>query len=278
MSPFHPLAPRPTAFIIAPLASTSRRPSRTSRPSSPAARPHQPSKRRVPRPSKRARKSVHTSRTAASIAANKWSRVDPSLRNEVSHPSDLRPESCPALVLNADFSPLSYMPLSLWPWQDAIKAVFLDRVTVVATYDIGVRSPGMIFPLPSVISLKQYQPRARKRPAFSRFNVFMRDAFSCQYCGRRFPTQELTFDHVIPRCAGGKTNWQNVVTACIGCNHSKGRYLLHELKHMKLLRMPHEPTNGQLQARARLFPPRYLHESWRDYVYWSQSMKVESDQ
>lgn len=189
--------------------------------------------------------------------------------------SDLRPESCPALVLNADFSPLSYMPLSLWPWQEVVKAVFLDRVRVVATYDVGIRSPGMVFPLPSVISLKQYQPMASKNPAFTRFNVFLRDAFACQYCGRRYPTQDLTFDHVVPRCCGGRTNWTNVVTACVACNHAKGRFLLKDLKGMKLKRAPKEPSNFELQSNAKKFPPQYLHESWRDYIYWSQSMEVE---
>lgn len=169
------------------------------------------------------------------------------------------------------------MPLSLWPWQEVVKAVFLDRVTVVATYDVGVRSPGMIFPLPSVISLKQYQPLAAKTPAFTRFNVFLRDYFTCQYCGNRFPTQELTFDHVVPRCLGGKTNWENVVTACISCNHRKGRKLLKDLKGMRLRNVPKEPTNAKLQHNAKSFPPRYLHESWRDYVYWSQSMQVEKE-
>lgn len=170
------------------------------------------------------------------------------------------------------------MPLSLWPWQEVVKAVFLDRVTVVATYDVGVRSPGMIFPLPSVISLKQYRPMAARSPAFTRFNVFLRDYFTCQYCGERFPTQELTFDHVVPRCQGGKTNWTNVVTACIGCNHRKGRKLLKNLKGMSLRSVPEEPTSAKLQHNAKSFPPRYLHESWRDYVYWSQSMKVEKEE
>lgn len=155
--------------------------------------------------------------------------------------------------------------------------MFLDRVTVVATYDVGVKSPSMIFPLPSVISLKQYQPMATKRPAFTRFNVFLRDKFSCQYCGQRFATQELTFDHVVPRCLGGKTNWKNVVTACIACNHRKGRHLLKDLKGkgLTLRTVPKEPSNILLQANARDFPPQYLHESWRDYIYWSQSMDVE---
>lgn len=193
------------------------------------------------------------------------------------HPNNLHPESCPALVLNADFSPLSYLPLSLWPWQEVIKAVFLNRVTVVATYDVGIRSPSVVFPLPSVVSLKQFQPLASKKPAFSRFNVFLRDGFSCQYCGCSGDTQDLTFDHVVPRCCGGKTNWTNVVAACVQCNHSKGRRLLRDLPGMRLRRTPIVPNNIMLQSNARKFPPRYLHESWRDYVYWSSSMQVEGE-
>ena len=95
------------------------------------------------------------------------------------------PEACPALVLNADFRPLSYFPLSLWSWQDAIKAVFLDRVSVVAEYDRPIRSPSLTMKLPSVIALKEYVP-ADRRPAFTRFNVFLRDSFTCQYCGDDF--------------------------------------------------------------------------------------------
>ena len=129
-------------------------------------------------------------------------------------------DGCPALVLNADFRPLSYFPLSLWSWQDAVKAVFLDRVNIVSHYDRVVRSPQLAIRLPSVISLKEYVP-ATRRPAFTRFNVFLRDRFTCQYCGRWFPTHELTFDHVIPRCRGGRTSWDNVVTSCSACNLAK---------------------------------------------------------
>ena len=83
-------------------------------------------------------------------------------------------QTFPALVLNADFRPLSYFPLSLWSWQDAVKAVFLDRVSVLSEYDTRVRSPSCSMRLPSVIALKDYIPSAR-RPAFTRFNVFLRD-------------------------------------------------------------------------------------------------------
>ena len=96
------------------------------------------------------------------------------------------PESCPALVLNADFRPLSYFPLSLWPWQETVKAVFLDRVSILSEYDRVVHSPSFSMKLPSVIALKEFIPQER-RPAFTRFNVFLRDRFRCQYCGEGSP-------------------------------------------------------------------------------------------
>ncbi|MDP6833033.1 MAG: HNH endonuclease, partial [Alphaproteobacteria bacterium] len=65
-------------------------------------------------------------------------------------------ERCPALVLNADYQPLSYYPLSLWSWQDVVKAVFLDRVQVLSAYDRVIRSPGFSMELPSVVALKRY--------------------------------------------------------------------------------------------------------------------------
>lgn len=177
----------------------------------------------------------------------------------------------PALVLNADFRPLSYFPLSLWSWQDAIRAVWLDRVSVLSEYDTVVRSPTQILRLPSVIALKDYIPAARK-PAFTRFNVFLRDNFSCQYCNTRFPTQELTFDHVIPRSKGGRTSWENVVTACSPCNLIKGSYMPHQIR-MYPSRTPARPSSRRLQENGRAFPPNYLHESWRDYLYWDTELE-----
>ena len=128
------------------------------------------------------------------------------------------PDSLPALVLNADYRPLSYYPLSLWSWQDSIKAVFLDRVNIVAEYETEVASPSFSMKLPSVVSLKHYIKPSR-HPAFTRFNVFLRDRFQCQYCGA---PDDLTFDHVIPRRCGGQTTWENVVAACSPCNLRKG--------------------------------------------------------
>jgi 5-methylcytosine-specific restriction endonuclease McrA len=124
----------------------------------------------------------------------------------------------PALVLNADYRPLSYYPLSLWPWQEAVKAVWLDRVQIVAEYDTVVRSPSTEIRIPSVVVLRDYI-KPQKRVAFTRFNLFLRDEFSCQYCGAK---GDLTFDHVVPRARGGVTSWENVVAACSRCNLRKG--------------------------------------------------------
>ena len=135
------------------------------------------------------------------------------------HPDLIRhPDGCPALVLNADYTPLSYYPLSLWPWQTAVKAVFLERVDIVSNYEREVHSPTTAMKLPSVIALRQYV-RPSQHPAFTRFNLFLRDRFVCQYCGS---PHELTFDHVIPRAQGGRTTWENVATACAPCNLRKG--------------------------------------------------------
>ncbi|MCB1882602.1 MAG: HNH endonuclease [Geminicoccaceae bacterium] len=177
----------------------------------------------------------------------------------------------PALVLNADYQPLSYYPLSLWHWQDAVKAIFLDRVAVVQEYDRAIRSPGTVFRLPSIVALKEYVPQDR-RPPFTRFNVFLRDRFTCQYCAGHFPTHELTFDHLVPRSRGGRTSWTNIVTACSRCNLVKGSRLPAECR-MHPQAAPVVPTAWQLQRNGRAFPPGYLHEGWRDYLYWDSELE-----
>jgi 5-methylcytosine-specific restriction endonuclease McrA len=181
-------------------------------------------------------------------------------------------QAFPALVLNADFRPLSYFPLSLWSWQDSVKAVFLDRVNIVSEYERVVRSPSFEMRLPSVISLKEYVHLDR-RPAFTRFNVFLRDHFDCQYCGHNYYSEELTFDHVVPRSRGGRTTWENVVTACQDCNLRKRDRVPAEC-HMHPLIRPRQPTTYQLQENGRAFPPNFLHESWNDYLYWDTELEA----
>lgn len=172
----------------------------------------------------------------------------------------------PALVLNADFSPLSYLPLSLVNWKDAIKAVVEDTHTVVAEYDETVRSPSTTMRLPSVLALRTYVKPAN-RVAFTRFNLFLRDHFKCQYCGEKHKAADLTFDHVLPRAAGGTTCWENIVAACSPCNTVKDRRIVRPIK------LPIEPTVHQLRGAAKLFPPNFMHETWLDYLYWDSELE-----
>jgi len=175
----------------------------------------------------------------------------------------------PALVLNADYRPLSYYPLSLWPWQEAVKAAYLDRVTIVAEYDQIVRSQRSGIRIPSVVVLKDYV-KPQKRVAFTRFNLFLRDEFCCQYCGSK---GDLTFDHVVPRARGGITSWENVVAACSPCNLRKGSRSLRQVG-FHLAKKPRAPSAEEMQAHGRRFPPNYLHDSWTDYLYWDAELEA----
>ena len=184
----------------------------------------------------------------------------------VREPSGLRHH--PALVLNADYRPLSYYPLSLWPWQEAIKAAYLDRVDILAEYDQVVHSPTMEIRIPSVVVLRDYVPPQSKVP-FTRFNLFLRDGFRCQYCGSK---GDLTFDHVVPRAAGGVTSWQNVVAACSPCNLRKGSKSL-KASGLQLTKPPRQPQAEQLRNMGRKFPPNLMHESWIDFLYWDAELE-----
>lgn len=177
----------------------------------------------------------------------------------------------PALVLNGDYTPMSYYPLSLWSAEQAIKQMWEGNVDVLATYDVTVRSPSHEFKLPSVIALREYIPPPKKAP-FTRFNVFLRDEFRCQYCGKKFPSSELTFEHVLPRAQGGKTTWENILSACGECNLIKANRTPKQAG-MTTLSQPREPTIFELREKQLKFPPNYLHETWRDYLYWNSELE-----
>ena len=88
-------------------------------------------------------------------------------------------------------------------------AVLQGRVTEISCYEAEVRSVNQTFNVPSVVALKSYHKR--RRISFTRYHVFLRDSFSCQYCCRRMETTQLTFDHVVPKSRGGTTCWENIV-------------------------------------------------------------------
>ena len=154
--------------------------------------------------------------------------------------------------------------------------MFRDSVQVVSEYERVVSSPSIEFKLPSVLALKEYVPAARK-PAFTRFNVFLRDKWYCQYCDVKFATHQLTFDHVIPKSRGGRTAWGNIVTACRTCNTRKAHKLPSECG-MRPKYEPKEPSMFQLQQNGRKFPPNFLHESWGDFLYWDSELDLEEEE
>tara|TARA_B100000900_G_C20221628_1_gene570094 strand:- start:23 stop:577 length:555 start_codon:yes stop_codon:yes gene_type:complete len=166
-----------------------------------------------------------------------------------------------ALVLNADYRPLSYLPLSTLSWQDAVKATFLERVNIVSVHDIAIRSPSVSLNIPSVVVLKKYVKRTNIS-IFNRANIFLRDDFSCQYCGSSGP---LTFDHVIPKSKGGKTSWENVVTACISCNVKKGSKDIKTVG-MKMKRKPFCPSPEFLIKKGFDARGSDIHYTWKDFI------------
>jgi 5-methylcytosine-specific restriction endonuclease McrA len=116
--------------------------------------------------------------------------------------------------------------------------------------------------IPSVIALRQYVEPS-EFPAFTRFNVFLRDRFAASTAAASTPD-------VRPRraaAAGGKTTWENILTACAPCNMKKGGRTPQQA-HMQPLVRPIRPTSWQLQQHGKSFPPNYLHETWRDWLYW----------
>ena len=104
----------------------------------------------------------------------------------------------------------------------------------------SIRSPCIALRIPRVLLLGAYDRVPRREIRFSRRNIYLRDGHQCQYCGRVFREEELNLDHVVPRDVGGKTSWENIVTACVRCNSRKANRL-PEQAGMTLRRVPTKP-------------------------------------
>jgi 5-methylcytosine-specific restriction endonuclease McrA len=100
--------------------------------------------------------------------------------------------------------------------------VFVEKADVIVEYDEEIRSPSFAMQVPAVIRVRAAMRNMKRGVKFSRVNVYTRDGFKCQYCGERFEQRYLSYDHVIPRASGGRTDWTNIVTACKPCNNRKG--------------------------------------------------------
>ena len=135
-----------------------------------------------------------------------------------------------------------------------------------------IRAVGYELQAPRVIRLISFDRGPRQGLRFNRRNVFARDGNLCQYCGKNFPTSELSLDHVVPRSRGGITSWENIVCACVACNVRKGGRTPHEAR-MNLICQPVKPKRSPLLS-IKMGNPKYA--SWKSFVdnaYWLADLR-----
>ena len=162
----------------------------------------------------------------------------------------------PVLVLNQN-----YEPLNLCQVRRAIVLVGRGKAEQLVDGDSEIHTSTVAFPAPSVIRLIQMVKRPFFQRRLSRRDLFIRDDFTCQYCGK--DERAMTIDHVMPRFRGGVHSWENVVTACIPCNHRKAGRTPREA-NMKLARVPRAPRPNPYY----LFHRRSLRDEWRPFIPW----------
>lgn len=161
------------------------------------------------------------------------------------------------LVLNQN-----YEPLNICGVRRALIMLLDGKAEILETHPEALRASSRAFPWPSVIRMTYLIRRPRPRVKLTRREIFIRDAFTCQYCGRQ--GGDLTIDHINPRSLGGGHSWENLVTACKGCNHRKGGKTLHQCK-MMLRTVPHEPRAGMYYTIERRLDTRLDH-SWEKFL------------
>lgn len=183
------------------------------------------------------------------------------------------------LLLNADGTPLSQVPLSAVSWQTAVRHMYQGKVKVLKEYDDWViRSQYFEMKVPSIVIMTK-QVKWGKTLKYSRQNVYIRDDFTCQLqytssCkainGKVKPT-ELTIDHVVPRSRGGKTTWKNVCASCKDCNSAKGDNALILPK-----KKPHVPNYYEILAKRKSMPIIVRDIDWKYYIDWPDELIVLS--
>lgn len=136
----------------------------------------------------------------------------------------------------------------------------------------GVRTIRFPIRLPKVILLSVFDMVPKKELKLTRKNVFDRDKRQCQYCGKRFPSEELNLDHVIPRHYGGKTTWENIVCSCVKCNSRKANNLPHEAG-MRLIKKPSRPKWRPVVALAARGREREEWKHFLDLAYWNVELE-----
>lgn len=204
---------------------------------------------------------------------SKFDPVDPyAVQPDPAHLKNKR-----VLLLNADYAPLSYKPLSTIRWDKAffwlvkgwnrVEAGGQPIITVVAEYDEMVHSSSAEYRVPAIVALTRME-RASSKVAFNRDNIYLRDNFTCQYTGVKYPPSELTLDHIHPASRGGKSSWENLVACQKDVNYRKADRTPREAG-LRLIREPYIPSPWELRERGRSHPCRFDHPSWADYVHWN---------
>jgi 5-methylcytosine-specific restriction endonuclease McrA len=160
---------------------------------------------------------------------------------------------------------ITYEPLRIINWKKAITLLCLGKVEVIEEYGRDIHSVSFTIKLPSVVRLLKLVKKPKSPVKFSRQNIYLRDKYRCQYCGLKQPTEELTYDHVLPKSRGGKTEWENIVTCCVGCNRQKGGRTPTEAR-MNLVRKPTRPS--WVPAIKITIGLKQIPQTWRDYLYW----------
>ena len=181
------------------------------------------------------------------------------------------------LVLNA-----ANMPIGLVSWKRAVKKVMNEKADLVEVYeDRYLGDYKAAFEMPAIIKLIKFiRPPRRFNwfQSFTRKNVWERDDGVCQYCGKELKLSEMTFDHVIPKVQGGKTRWDNIVSACLKCNTKKADKTPAQAG-MKLLKRPIAPKvvkDSQVAFVERLRELKnFPHEKWKTYIYLNVELEQE---
>jgi 5-methylcytosine-specific restriction endonuclease McrA len=175
------------------------------------------------------------------------------------------------LVLNADYLPISVLPLHTVDWMEAVTLVFKEKCAVVESYDdLVINSPSTSWRVPSILVNNRYV-RPKRKVEYSKHNVFLRDDYRCQYCGDYFSGAQLTQDHWVPRKEGGKTVWNNIVSACKKCNHKKST---QNQKRWKPRTIPYKPEFAELAAKARKRRVTVQDPRWIRYLSWKGPIHV----
>jgi len=163
-----------------------------------------------------------------------------------------------------------YEPVKIVSWQRAITLLFLGKVEVIEEYNRDIKSTSLVIKIPAVVRLLAAIRRHKQPVKFSRVNIYGRDRYTCQYCGARKAIAELTYDHVVPRSAGGKTTWTNIVTACETCNRKKANRT-PEQAGMRLLAQPVQPK--AMPSLVITVSKESMPDAWRDYLYWTGELE-----